>query len=138
MTTTTTDRTDTTPDPVELPGRAVDIIHAAARATGGRLTNLDLSFHGPDDGLNRIVGHLERQDVVSAQRLIAALGADAEVSAPYGPPARPQANVEARIPALGGLRINLIATEGLQPDPDPADLIAEVAARRRHATAGTR
>jgi hypothetical protein len=124
-------------DPVELPGRAVDVVHAAARAAGVRITTLNMYFHDDLAGdLREISAHLHQQDVASAQRLIAALGADAQVSEAYGPPGRPQADVDARIPALGGLLVAVIAAEGLPPQPgDPTDLIADVDARRLHAAA---
>jgi hypothetical protein len=130
----TTDQPMTSPAsvPVDLPGRAVDVVHAAARAAGVRITCLDLSFRSaPGDGLREIVVHLDRRDVGSAQRLLAVLGAVAKVSDPYGSTGLRQVNVDAAIPALGGLLVGVIATEGLPPQPgDPTELIADVDARR--------
>jgi hypothetical protein len=130
----TTDRpmTGTGSVPVDLPGRAVDVVHAAARTVGVRITCLNLSFHhDPAHGLREITVFMERRDVASAQRLLAALGAVAKVSDPYGSTGLRQVNVDAAIPALGGLLVGVIATEGLPPQPgDPTELIADVDAHR--------
>jgi hypothetical protein len=69
------------------------------------------------DALTRITPHLVARDVASAVRLIGALGVVAEVSEPYGPPGRRQANVVGRIPTLGDLLVTVYATEGLPADP---------------------
>lgn len=120
------------PLPVDLPGRAVDIIYAAARTAGVRLTGMSLSFKDdPAGGIRVLVSHLMDPDVATARRLIAALGEVAQVSEPYGPTSRRQADVEANVQALGGLNVVVIVVEGLPIEPsDPTDLIAQVDARR--------
>jgi len=120
------------PVPADLPGRAVDIIHAAARAAGVRLFGIHLVFAAdPADGIRHVAPELADHAVDSAQRLIGALGAVAELGEPYGPVGKRQANVDATIPALGGLRVEMIVTEGLPSDPsDLTDLVARVDAAR--------
>jgi hypothetical protein len=108
-----------------------DVVLAAAAAAGLEPQNIYLSVDRRG-GLREVSVSLARDDVAAGVELLAALGAVAMVGQPYGPPERLQANVEAAVPVLGGVRVCFIATKGLPVAPvqDPAPLVAGVDAAR--------
>lgn len=115
--------------PGRTPGWVLDVVLAAAAAAGLDVNSARVSLHdGGDDGRARtVLVHLARKDIAAGVELLAALGAPATVSEPYGSPGSPQVNVDGIVPVLGGVRVATIATEGLPAGPDSPQALAYAA-----------
>jgi hypothetical protein len=128
-----------TPGPASttnLPGRAVDIVHAAVQSLGLPVYAIEVSYSMTSPGI-----HLALLGAVSENRartVFAALGVTtAALGEPYG--SKPQAQMSAHVPALATtLRITV---NDLPPAPqacDPAALIARADAARADAGQASR
>jgi hypothetical protein len=114
-----------------MPGRAVDIVHAAALACGQTVHSIAVHFSYGSGGAEQIrLNTRGSLDESSGRAVFAALGVtEAVLGERYG--SGPQANLDGHIPALD-VQLSIIIDD-LPPRPAPADptaLIAHVDAVR--------
>jgi hypothetical protein len=112
-----------TTTPTLLPGRAVDLVHAAMLTAGLHPFLISVRLH-PAGGLRQVSGHAhEHTTEQEARAVFAALGVtDPVLGPPYGSSPRQQANLTGHVPALGTELMILVT--GLPPRPEPGDVEA--------------